>query len=193
MARPLWLPSSGPLKDKNEDARDNVASALGKIGPDAKPAVPALTEALEDENRRVRVSAHGALKKLMGEETSEAVRAFEQQRLEKRQEKLAPREEKLAKAEHSKAFAVTCQKCGDICKAMGKPLGPNTVMMTTPDVARAAARYCERCNIVICGTCAGVPSFSAEDRVFVATCPRCGGYVDYAAACHVRKTKARLV
>lgn len=145
---------------------------------------------------------------MMGEETSEAVRAFEQQELEKRQEKLTIREEKLAKAEHSKAFAVTCQKCGDICKAMGKPLSLNDIVVTTPDAARAAARYCERGNIVICGTCAvsrhpfgdgngrtsrGVPPFSAGDRVTVITCPRCGGYVDYAAACHVRKTKARLV
>ena len=39
----------------------NAALALGKIGPDAKAAVPLLTKLLKDEERQVQVAAIHAL------------------------------------------------------------------------------------------------------------------------------------
>jgi HEAT repeat protein len=55
------------LKNKSKDisVRWNAAEALAEIGPDAKAAVPALTEALEDEDL-VQVYAHYALAKITG-------------------------------------------------------------------------------------------------------------------------------
>lgn len=46
-----------------------VIEALGCIGPDAKPAVPALENLLTDKDESVRTAAAEALKKLRGEET----------------------------------------------------------------------------------------------------------------------------
>ena len=43
-------------------------SALGAIGPAAKDAVPALTEALKDEDRRVRQAAQFALRRIKGKQ-----------------------------------------------------------------------------------------------------------------------------
>ncbi len=45
------------LKDKSADVRRSAADALGRIGPEAKAAVPALSEALKDEDPDVRLSA----------------------------------------------------------------------------------------------------------------------------------------
>ena len=55
------------LKGKAEDwtVRSNAAEALGEIGPDAKAAVPALTEALGDDPP-VLVYVHYALAKITG-------------------------------------------------------------------------------------------------------------------------------
>ena len=58
------------LKDENEHVRDSAADVLGDIGPEAKAAVPALIEAIKDDD--IRWSAENAL----GEIGPEAVPAL---------------------------------------------------------------------------------------------------------------------
>ena len=55
------------LKNDAAIVRSSAALALGNMGPAAKEAVPALTEALEDEKKYVRVAAEAALKKINAE------------------------------------------------------------------------------------------------------------------------------
>jgi HEAT repeat protein len=55
------------LKDDNWEMRRGSAWMLGKVGPDAKDAIPALTQALDDPNPAVRTKAAEALKKIKGE------------------------------------------------------------------------------------------------------------------------------
>ncbi len=52
------------LDDSNEDVRDGAAAALGKIGPKASSAVPALIKALGDSDAYVRNGAAIALKSM---------------------------------------------------------------------------------------------------------------------------------
>jgi HEAT repeat protein len=54
------------LKDDDLEMRRGAAWILGKVGPEAKDAVPALTEALNDSNPAVRTKAAEALKKIKG-------------------------------------------------------------------------------------------------------------------------------
>jgi HEAT repeat protein len=56
------------LNDDEWEMRRGGAYMLGKVGPDAEDAVPALTEALNDPNDAVRMKAEEALKKIKGEE-----------------------------------------------------------------------------------------------------------------------------
>src|SRR4051794_20348249 len=58
--RPLdtWV---GQLQSPEARARRQAAYALSQMGPEAKPAVPALTEALKDEEGEVRMLAAEAL------------------------------------------------------------------------------------------------------------------------------------
>jgi len=49
------------LKDNDTKIRRMAAEALGGIGPDAKPAIPALAEALKDTDEAVRLAAVEAL------------------------------------------------------------------------------------------------------------------------------------
>ena len=52
------------LKDKKVDVRLSAATTLGQIGPEAKAAVPALIEAQNDEDARVRRFAASALDRI---------------------------------------------------------------------------------------------------------------------------------
>ena len=52
------------LKDKDEGVRGGAAIALGKIGPAAKDAVPALITAIKDKHQNVRWRAAEALGKI---------------------------------------------------------------------------------------------------------------------------------
>ncbi|MDP8255055.1 MAG: hypothetical protein P9M14_04845 [Candidatus Alcyoniella australis] len=88
---------------------------------------------------------------------------------------------------------IICEQCGRECKALGRPLGEGTVMVFTPDVAIIASRYCEKCNIVVCGGCTGVSRFDTGMRLSGRPCPQCGGETTYAAASHLRKTKTKLI
>jgi len=54
------------LKDDDWEMRRGAAWILGKAGPEAKNALPALTEALNDSNPAVRTKAAEALKKVKG-------------------------------------------------------------------------------------------------------------------------------
>jgi HEAT repeat protein len=56
------------LKDDNWEMRRGSAWMLGKLGPDAKDAIPALTEALNDPSEAVRMKAAESLKKIKEEE-----------------------------------------------------------------------------------------------------------------------------
>jgi HEAT repeat protein len=56
------------LKDETWEMRRGAAWILGKLGPEARDAVPALTEALNDPNPDVRTKAQEALKKVKGED-----------------------------------------------------------------------------------------------------------------------------
>ena len=58
------------LKDDDWEIRRGAAWMLGKLGPEAEDAVPALTEALRDSNAVVRAKASEALKRIKGEETT---------------------------------------------------------------------------------------------------------------------------
>ena len=49
------------LQDKDPDVRCTAATVLGKYGPEAKEAVPALTAALKDEDKHVREAVAYAL------------------------------------------------------------------------------------------------------------------------------------
>ncbi len=52
------------FKDDDQGVRESAAIALGNIGPDAKAAVPILTEVLKDEDKYVREGAAWALEKI---------------------------------------------------------------------------------------------------------------------------------
>jgi HEAT repeat protein len=52
---------------KDETFRCAAARALGKLGPAAKTAVPALTKLLSDKNEDIRKAASAALKKIQEE------------------------------------------------------------------------------------------------------------------------------
>lgn len=60
------------LDDQNVDVRKSAAEALGKIGRDAKDAVPALIKALDEENVGVRLSVVEALGNI-GRDAKDAV------------------------------------------------------------------------------------------------------------------------
>jgi len=66
-AKPLshWV---AMLKASEPRVRSRAASALGRIGPAAKPAVPELMRALEDKDFFVRASAAEALEKIRTDE-----------------------------------------------------------------------------------------------------------------------------
>lgn len=55
------------LKDEDENIRFTAAEALGRIGPDAKSAIPDLSDALMDEDEDVRYWATEALWRIRGE------------------------------------------------------------------------------------------------------------------------------
>jgi HEAT repeat protein len=54
------------LKSETYYIRAGAAEALGRIGPDAKVAVPSLMESLKDEQAQVRLHVMEALKRVEG-------------------------------------------------------------------------------------------------------------------------------
>jgi len=102
--------------------------------------------------------------------------------------------EALSKAEsHNNPVDIICEVCGRTCKALGRPVPPGTVMVMTPDVALISSRYCEKCNIVVCGGCAVTSEHSMGMRTSGRPCPRCGGETTYAATENLRSTHTRLL
>lgn len=61
MGKPAVADLALAIKDPDDKVWYSAFVALGKIGPDAKEAIPALTSALEDKNRSVRMMAVHAL------------------------------------------------------------------------------------------------------------------------------------
>lgn len=53
-------------KDKSKEARANAAYALGKIGPQARAALPTLAKALKDHDRELRRRAAFAIAHILG-------------------------------------------------------------------------------------------------------------------------------
>jgi len=86
-----------------------------------------------------------------------------------------------------------CEECGKQIKALAKPVSRNTVMVMTPEIAMIAARFCMNCNIIVCGRCVGVSSYSLGPSVGGRKCPRCKQETEYAAICHVRETQTEIV
>lgn len=102
--------------------------------------------------------------------------------------------QKLDNAERNNSpVEVICEQCGRECKALGRPLGERVIMVLTPDIAIIASRYCDKCNIVVCGRCTGVSPFDTGLRLSGRPCPRCSGETTYAAASHLRKTQTRIL
>jgi hypothetical protein len=66
------------LKSRDPDLRSAAAWVLGKIGPDAAGAVPALKKALEDPDPRVRGNASVALGLIRPADQVEVARHIEQ-------------------------------------------------------------------------------------------------------------------
>lgn len=100
---------------------------------------------------------------------------------------------KLDKAEAAgEPVELRCEQCGRGIRALPKPVSPDVVMVMTPEVAMIAARYCEKCNIIVCGRCVGVGSADSGLSVGGRKCPRCWEETEYAAIEHVRKTETRM-
>jgi hypothetical protein len=89
-------------------------------------------------------------------------------------------------------FDLTCERCKSHCRALGRPVADGTVMVMTPRISQRAARFCEKCCIIICGSCAGVNSHSLGVGG-IRECPRCGSEPIFAAACHVRATVSTIL
>ena len=64
MVRPTKTNTTPAAIHAVEAVRSSAAGALGKIGPLAKEAVPALKKALEDDDAGVREAAAEALRKI---------------------------------------------------------------------------------------------------------------------------------
>ena len=104
------------------------------------------------------------------------------------------RAKRLDEAERTeKNVFINCQECGSRCLVQAHPVAPGTSLMITQAQAMSLSRYCEKCNIAICGACTGV---SAQAEPYIVTsypCPRCGGNTIWTAVCHLRRTEAGLV
>lgn len=64
------------LKDSREDVRITAANALGKLGPEAKKAVPDLLGVLNDPRETVTVAAVQALNNILPQTTSQLIEAL---------------------------------------------------------------------------------------------------------------------
>ena len=64
------------LKDADEEVRFSAALSLARLGPDAEPAVPVLSEALHDSNRYVPGYAVEALERIGTRDAAKALLPF---------------------------------------------------------------------------------------------------------------------
>lgn len=87
---------------------------------------------------------------------------------------------------------VICEKCGRGCKALPRPITGRAAGVMAPEIAMVASRFCEKCNLVMCGACVGVTLQSAPPDFGGRRCPRCGEPTEYAAVCHLRITDTIL-
>lgn len=162
--------------------RTAAAEAIQKMAPDD----PSTKKTLEERDGKEMVEK---------EEQAEAV--AESPIMQGQQQARKPDQEKEALLERAERtgspIEIACDECGRLCKALGKLLAPNAIMVMDSDTAIVASRYCKTCGIVVCGACAGVSSGDVGLKVGGRPCPRCHQETDYAAACHLRETNTRLL
>jgi HEAT repeat protein len=72
------------LKDPREDVRITAANALGKLGPEAKKAIPDLRGVLNDPRETVRVAAIHALNNILPHTTPQLIEALKDENSEMR-------------------------------------------------------------------------------------------------------------
>jgi len=98
----------------------------------------------------------------------------------------------LAEAERNNLpVNINCDHCNQKCQVMAHPLESNVVMVLTKDVADIAARYCDKCNMIVCGKCT-VSRYDSKMNLGAGLCPICKGETIYAAIPHLRKTHTSL-
>ncbi|MHB8136148.1 MAG: hypothetical protein ACYDH1_18220 [Anaerolineaceae bacterium] len=99
---------------------------------------------------------------------------------------------KLDEAERNNVpVDIQCDHCNQKCQAMAHPLEGNVVMVLTKDVADIASRYCDKCNMIVCGRCT-VSRYGNNMNLRGGLCPICNGETIYAAIPHLRKTHTSL-
>jgi len=86
-------------------------------------------------------------------------------------------------------FDVKCQKCNSDCRILGHKIKPRQIPVFTREIAMKVARYCGKCNKVICGGCAGITA-QTLGHTFV-ECPYCGSKLLFATPTDVKKSKAK--
>ena len=86
---------------------------------------------------------------------------------------------------------INCDLCNKKCQAMAHPIGENIVMVLTQDVADIASKYCDKCNMIVCGKCT-VSRYDSNMNLKSGLCPICKGETVYAAISHLRKTHTSL-
>lgn len=164
----------GALRDSSYSVRLCAAEALGKI-KDGKAIAP-LMKALGDEEPGIR------------REAAKALAGFRLNRgkiLEKAEERACGADY----LEGSNFFAL-CEKCGEPCEVLGLKFAPEVLrVMSEPHLE--LARYCEKCNIVVCARCARAGYYWEtwmKHTMFFGGCPHCGEDMEFAAAYHVKNT-----
>jgi len=86
---------------------------------------------------------------------------------------------------------IQCDQCNRKCQVMAHPIAENVVMVLTRDVADIASKYCDKCNIIVCGKCT-VSRYDSVMNLVSGLCPICNGNTIFAAIPHLRKTHTSL-
>lgn len=88
---------------------------------------------------------------------------------------------------------VACEICGRTCSVFaGRPAdGADRVL--TPGMVEAAARYCEKDDLVVCGACVSASTRARGLHLGGRPCPRCGADTVFATVAHLRMTTTPLL
>jgi hypothetical protein len=66
-----------------------------------------------------------------------------------------------------------CAKCG-VDSVLYLATDGKPVHQVTAREMKVQAYWCEKCELIICGSCVGVPDASSGMLIFKAKCPVCG-------------------